>query len=211
MTCEVFSGIPAVTLEYTPCRRGRARPERGAMRIVIVTPDSPFLDQMAELLVIAFREHWDAWHTPAEGLAEVHDVLSQGFARAALDDDGQTVLGWIGGLPGYDGHVWELHPLAVRPDRQRQGIGRVLVADFEQQVQARGGLTITLGTDDEDAMTSLAGVDLYDHLWERIAHIQNLKGHPFEFYQKLGYTITGVVPDANGRGKPDILMGKRVK
>ena len=152
---------------------------------------------------------------PAEGLAEVQEILSRGFARAALDDpSGQaqgTCVGWIGGLPEYDGQVWELHPLVVRPDRQKQGLGRALVADFEQQVKARGGLTITLGTDDEDGMTSLAGVDLYDHLWERIAHIRNLKGHPYEFYQKLGYTITGVVPDANGRGKPDILMGKRVE
>jgi len=180
------------------------------MRIIHVTTASPFLDQMAELLVIGFREHWDAWATPAEGLAEVHDILDRGFARAALDDDDAQVLGWIGGLPEYDGHVWELHPLVVRPDRQKQGLGRALVADFEQQVAQRGGLTITLGSDDEDNMTSLAGCDLYDDLWGRIARIQNLKRHTYAFYQKLGYTITGVVPDANGRGKPDILMAKRV-
>jgi aminoglycoside 6'-N-acetyltransferase I len=59
-------------------------------------------------------------------------------------------------------------------------------------------------------MTSLAGVDLYENLWEKIRYIQDLKGHPFGFYQKLGYIITGVVPDANGRGKPDILMAKRL-
>jgi aminoglycoside 6'-N-acetyltransferase I len=32
--------------------------------------------------------------------------------------------------------------------------------------------------------------------------------HPYEFYQKLGYVIVGVIPDANGPGKPDILMAK---
>jgi aminoglycoside 6'-N-acetyltransferase I len=31
-----------------------------------------------------------------------------------------------------------------------------------------------------------------------------------EFYRKLGFVIVGVVPDANGPGKPDILMAKRV-
>ncbi len=31
-----------------------------------------------------------------------------------------------------------------------------------------------------------------------------------EFYQKVGYTVVGVVPDANGLGKPDILMAKRI-
>ena len=107
--------------------------------------------------------------------------------------------------------MWELPPLVVHPERQKQGSGRALVADFEAQVKARGGLTIQLGSDDEDAMTTLSGVDLYENLWDKIAHIQNLKGHPYEFYQKCGYKIIGVIPDANGRGKPDILMGKRVE
>jgi aminoglycoside 6'-N-acetyltransferase I len=167
--------------------------------------------QMAELLVLGFQAHWpSAWETAEAGLTEVDEVTRQGFARVALDDGGAQVLGWIGGLPEYDGHVWELHPLVVHPNFQKQGIGRALVADFEQQVLGRGGLTIMLGSDDMDEMTSLAGADLYHNLWEQIAHIQNLKGHPYSFYQKLGYSIIGVVPDANGRGQPDIIMGKRV-
>jgi aminoglycoside 6'-N-acetyltransferase I len=166
---------------------------------------------MAELLIVGFRPHWNAWQTTGEALAEVQMILDKGFARVALDDEGKLVLGWIGGLPEYDGNVWELHPLVVHPKYQRQGIGKALVADFEQQVKQRGALTIRLGSDDEDHMTSLAGGDLYDHLWEKIAHIQNLKGHPYEFYQKCGYSIIGVVPDANGHGKPDIIMGKRVE
>jgi hypothetical protein len=32
----------------------------------------------------------------------------------------------------------------------------------------------------------------------------------YEFYQKQGYVIVGVMPDANGLGKPDILMAKSV-
>ncbi len=131
------------------------------------------------------------------------------ICRAAVDEGG-NLLGIIGGIPGYDGNVWELHPLAVQPSRQGQGIGRALVEDLETQVRSKGGLTITLGTDDEDGMTSLANTDLYENLWEKIRDIRNLKGHPYEFYQRMGYVISGVVPDANGPGKPDILMAKRV-
>jgi len=181
------------------------------MQITNIPNDEGIRQQMARILIAAFQEHWDAWETMEEALAEIQMISEKGFVRVALDDADETVLGWIGGLPDYDGNVWELHPLAVAPGYQRQGIGRALVADFEQQVKTRGGLTIRLGSDDEDDMTTLAGVDLYDDLPEKIRSIRNLKGHPYEFYEKLGYRIIGVVPDANGRGKPDIIMGKRVE
>jgi aminoglycoside 6'-N-acetyltransferase I len=45
---------------------------------------------------------------------------------------------------------------------------------------------------------------------DKLAHIRNIKGHPFAFYLKMGFVLAGVVPDANGRGKPDILMAKRI-
>jgi aminoglycoside 6'-N-acetyltransferase I len=182
------------------------------MKIITLLPDHDHLiQQAAQLMVDAFQEHWpDAWPTIEEGLREVHEMLEAGrICRVALDEK-EKLLGIIGGIPGYDGHVWELHPLAVQPSYQGQGVGRALVEDFEGQVRLKGGLTITLGTDDEDGMTSLSGVNLYEDLWEKIRDIQNLKRHPFEFYQKMGYIITGVVPDANGIGKPDILMAKRI-
>jgi hypothetical protein len=43
------------------------------------------------------------------------------------------------------------------------------------------------------------------------AQIQNLGHHPFEFYRKVGFTIVGLLPDANGFGKPDIFMAKRIR
>jgi len=182
------------------------------MNIFSLTRDNEHLiHQAAQLLMDAFHEHWpDAWPTFEEGWKEVHEMLeAERICRAAVDDNG-NLLGLIGGIAGYDGNVWELHPLAVQPHLQGQGIGRALVDDFEEQVRLRGGLTITLGSDDEDDMTSLSNVDLHENPWEKIQKIRNFKGHPFTFYQKMGYVITGVVPDANGRGKPDILMSKRV-
>lgn len=174
--------------------------------------DNLLIQQAAELLVAEFRQHWpDAWPTLDEALDEVHGMLTADrICRGAVDDAG-LLLGWIGGIPEYDGNVWELHPMAVRSDRQGQGIGRALVANLEEQVRQRGGLTIRLGTDDEDDMTTLSSVNLYDNLPEKIANICNLRGHPYEFYQKCGFTIIGVMPDANGIGKPDIIMAKRVR
>ena len=183
------------------------------MDIMSLQPaDEGLIQQAAQLLLDAFREHWpDAWPTLEEGLQEVHEMLETGrICRVAVDQQG-NLLGIIGGIPQYDGHVWELHPLAVQPHMQGKGVGRALVEDFEEQVHLKGGLTITLGSDDEDNMTSLSEVDLYENLWEKVQDIRNLKKHPFEFYQKLGYVITGVVIDANGIGKPDILMSKRVR
>src|SRR5690348_1663956 len=146
------------------------------MQITDVPANDNIYHQMAELLVTEFSVHWDAWETVDEALEEIHMILEKGFIRVALDDAGGKVLGWIGGLPEYDGNVWELHPLVIHTDYQKQGIGRALVADFERQVKLRGGLTIQLGTDDEDDMTSLSNCDLYHNLWDKIANIQNLKG-----------------------------------
>ena len=183
------------------------------MKIITITKENEnLIQQGAQLLVDAFREHWsEAWPSVEDGLREVHEMLEDDrIFRAAIDNVG-NLLGLIGGISQYDGHVWELHPLVVQPNLQGNGIGKALVEDFEEQVRLRGGLTVTLGSDDEDNMTSLSNADLYEDLWGQIRNIRNLKQHPFEFYQKMGYIITGVVPDANGVGKPDIIMSKRIK
>lgn len=180
------------------------------MHIVSVEAgESERIEQMARLLTIGFRAIApSAWTTLEEGLEEVHDVIRDGICRAAVDDAG-AVLGWVGGLYSY-GYVWELHPLVVDPARQGEGIGRALVNDLEAQVRERGGLTVMLGSDDETDLTTLSGVDLYADVPGYIAQAKGNAPHPLEFYRKLGYTIVGVVPDANGYGKPDITLAKRL-
>jgi len=164
--------------------------------------------QAAQLLHLVFGPE-GSWETLAEAIQEVAEMLAPNrMVWVAMVNE--EVIGWIGGVPHYEGNVWELHPLLVSPAWQRQGIGSTLVSVLEQAVQARDGLTIWLGSDDTRNQTSLAEVDLYENLWDQIRNIRNLNGHPYEFYQKLGYTIIGVIPDANGRGKPDIFMGKRM-
>ncbi len=182
------------------------------MKIIdLQSNDEIAIRQVAILLVEGFKEHWpDAWPDLESALQEVHESFEPDRISRIAIDESETVLGWIGGIRQYDGNVWELHPLVVKPGYQRQGIGRALVTDLEERVRERGGLTLWLGTDDEDGMTTLAGVNLYPNVWDHLAQIKNLRGHPYEFYQKLGFVIVGVMPDANGPGKPDIYMAKRV-
>lgn len=171
--------------------------------------DESTIHQIAIMLVEGFAVNSpQAWPDQESAVEEVRESFgADRISRVALDEDG-TVLGWISGISQYDGHVWELHPLVVRVSYQGKGIGRALVTDLEERVKELAGLTIILGTDDENHQTTLAGVNLFPSVWEHIAHIRNLKHHPYEFYQKLGYVIVGVIPDANGPGKPDILMAK---
>lgn len=183
------------------------------MQIINLCPNAKdAIEQIATLLIESFQEHWpNAWSDRESAVAEVKDSLGDNrISRVAVNRQG-LVLGWISGIKSYDGYVWELHPLAVRTDSRRQGIGQALVTDLEKQVREQGGITLWVGTDDEDNMTTLGGVNLYPNVFEHIAKIKNLRGHPYEFYQKCGFVIVGVMPDANGLGKPDIYMAKLIR
>ena len=182
------------------------------MQIIDLDPnDDDKIHQVAAMLVDGFADHWpDAWPDMDSALKEVRESFGEDrISRIALVE-GRIVAGWIAALPLYDAHVWELHPLVVLPGMQGQGIGTALVRDLERLASQAGADTIFLGTDDQNSMTSLAFVDLYPDIPGAIRGITNHKGHPYSFYQKLGFVIVGVIPDANGPGKPDILMAKRV-
>jgi aminoglycoside 6'-N-acetyltransferase I len=120
------------------------------------------------------------------------------------------VIGWIAAAAQYGDSGWELHPLIVHPAYQDQGIGRALVNDLEHEIRKRGGITLFVCTDDEDNSTSLGGRDLYPDVLAHTANINNLNRHPFEFYLKLGFFITSVIPNANGYGRPDIILARRL-
>src|SRR5262245_11663382 len=123
------------------------------------TEPEAVLEQAAMLLVHGFDEP-RGWPSLESAREEVAFVLREGFALAMVDEN--TVLGWVGGLPEYSGRVWELHPMVVQREHRRRGIGRQLAKAFEAEARKRGGLTATLGTDDDSGMTSLSGIDLYD-------------------------------------------------
>ena len=180
-------------------------------RIVDLTAeDNECIEQAAQLLLAAFRDRSAAWPDIESARSEVLESLTPGKLSRIAVDDASNVLGWIGGESQYDGAVWELHPLVVAATARRRGVGRALVEDLEASVAERGALTLWLGSDDEINETSLGDVDLYDELPAKLASFRSGGDHPAEFYRRLGFRIVGVMPDANGRGKPDIFFAKRV-
>lgn len=167
--------------------------------------------QLAEAAVLLHKSLPIGWANFAEAEEEIEERLVPGNTLLAALEDGH-VLGWGGILaPTYDGLVYELHPLAVRADCRGRGVGSAIVHALEEAARQQGGKTIWLGADDEkgEGETSLAGVDLFDDLPAKLAAFAP-GTHQTAFYMKLGYRIIGVMPDANGQGKPDIYMGKRL-
>ena len=181
------------------------------MRIIdLNAADTPRVQQAAAVLHESFLGRATAWPDLPSATEEVLRSLEPGkVSRIAVDEHGD-VVGWIGGQPQYDGVVWELHPLVVARHARRRGVGRALVRDLETIVAARGALTLWLGSDDEIGETTFADVDLYDDLPRRMQQFQARGDHPHPFYLRVGFRLVGVMPDANGRGKPDIFLAKRI-
>lgn len=182
------------------------------LQILNLKNDEDHIKRVAELLKDGFSDTGTvAWQTIDECTKDVRDSLDDNkISRVALGAD-HEIIGWAAGAPLYGKITWELEVLVVERENKKQGVGSGLLGDFESEVQIRGGLNVFLGTDDENFRTSVGGTELYPDPLSYLSYIQNIGQHPFEFYQKRGYSVVGVLPDANGIGKPDIFMSKRLR
>ena len=150
-----------------------------------------------------------AYNGEGEAEAEVRTFLEDPERAALAALEGKAVRGWIGVIESYS-HAWELHPLVVDPAHQRRGLGRALTAALEAQVKARGVLTLYLGTDDDYGGTNLFGRELFPDVAAKIGTLRAGERHASGFYRRIGYEVVGLIPDANGPGRPDIMMAKQL-
>lgn len=168
-------------------------------------------DRAASVLRSALARLPSGYAGPGEAEAEVElrRLQDEWLGYAALEGD--DLVGWIGALQTYR-HGWEIHPLVVAPDRQREGIGSALLSALEARARAEGVATLFLGSDDDYGGTTLFGRDIWSNVLGAAASVEpSAKGHALGFYRRRGFEVVGLLPDVNGPGRPDLLLAKRLR
>jgi len=180
-------------------------------KICEINESEKIKEQAAKILLEAFPAA-NMWSDLNEkkALDTVNECIAGENIAIGIKINGQ-LIGWIGLRPMYE-KTWELHPLAVKPEFQGKGYGRVLLFELEKIAQEKGIIGIVAGSDDETNKTSLSEKEITgENIFEEIKNIKNNKNHPFEFYTKCGFNIVGVIPNANGLRKPDIWLWKDIR
>jgi aminoglycoside 6'-N-acetyltransferase I len=181
------------------------------MHITIDRTDSILVDELARLTYKAFKTHAPDWlPTTADARRRVLQAAAPDRINRVLLNPHAKPLGWIGVTPINHGRIWEIHPLAIAPAEQGKGYGSMLVNEIEWLAQLHGVLGLLVGTSDETGATPLYGVDLYQNPCELLNRLTCAEQHAVTFWRKVGFTVVGVLPDAEGRGRPGITLAKRV-
>jgi aminoglycoside 6'-N-acetyltransferase I len=179
------------------------------MIVPLVSLDAAALEDLARVTLASALTHTAAWLRDLDAAREeLADALAPGKTALVLLE-GPAPIAWVAAAPDW-GRIWELHPLIVAVDHQRRGHGLRLVRAIEHIARAAGALTMLVGTSDTVGATSLSNVELYDHPGARLDGMTVRAPHAVEFWQRAGYTIVGVLPDAEGPGLPSIQLSRRL-
>ncbi|MGA9278456.1 GNAT family acetyltransferase [Ilumatobacter sp.] len=110
------------------------------------------------------------------GLVRPWNDPSRDVDRKCADDtsmflvatEGQRVAGTV--MLGYDGHRGWINYLAVDPDLQRRGIGRLLMENAEQRLDVLGCPKINLQIRSDNAVA----VQFYERLGYAVDHVVSM-------------------------------------
>ena len=170
------------------------------------------IKKAAEILYVTFtggdRDRWIK--NQKDAFDEVRECIEKPNICIGIKA-GNELIGWTGIRPMYE-KTWELHPMVIKREWQGKGYGRALLGEMERMARLNGVMGLVAGSDDETYSTSLSQKEITgENIFEEIKNIKNYKNHPFEFYKKCGYSIVGIIPNANGPKKPDIWLWKDVR
>jgi len=170
------------------------------------------IKQAAKLLYATFSEiNGDLWlKDEKDAFTEVNECIEGSNICIGIKQENQ-LIGWVGLRPMYE-KTWELHPMVIKKEFQEKKYGRKLLNELEKVASQKGIIGIVAGSDDETNSTSLSEKEINgENIFDEIRNIKNYKNHPFEFYIKCGYSIIGIIPNANGKNKPDIWLWKDIR
>jgi len=179
--------------------------------VCFINESKETMDQAVKILLETMPEA-DMWPDldEEEALEAVEESISDENISIGIKVNNQ-LIGWVGLMPMYE-KTWELHPMAIMPKYQGKGYGKILLNEMEKIAREKGVIGIFAGSDDEANKTSLSEKEITGkNIFEEIKNINNYKNHPYEFYMRCGYSIIGIIPNANGVNKPDILLWKDIR
>lgn len=132
------------------------------MQTIIRDADMADVTRIAQIARLAYQPYVAAiGREPAPMCADFATLVARDQVRVATT--GQ-VIGYV--VSYASGPVWHLENIAVAPDIQSSGVGRMLIADVERRARLAGATAIDLYTNEK----------MTDNL---------------TFYPRLGFTETG--------------------
>ncbi len=174
--------------------------------------DEQILAVLASLSYRASKKNSPNWlPTEAAAMNEILNTSASGGLTRMIIEAG-IPRGWISASPKRYGN-WEIHPLLIDPEVAGRGYGRMLVEDIEQLIRSAGGISVHLSTSDATHSTNLSDVNLYPNPVEALRNLKirdSQQGHAYQFWMRVGYSVVGVIPDAEGLGVPSIQLAKRL-
>lgn len=170
------------------------------------------LDEAAYVLYRAAARISSAFPTPEAALGELLDVsrTADAITFVALNLAGE-VCGLASAAPYRASTMLRMQLLGVDPPFQRRGVGRALVRTVEDAAREAGMSTLVIALEDEAGLTSLSGRSLFPDPLAPMTKFVPPAAHPSIFLKRMGFALTGVLPEAAGPRRPELWFARSLE